>query len=112
MTMDLKKRRKLEAAGWKVGSAAEFLDLTPEEAALIDLKLSLGELVRSTRRRAKLSQHALAGRLRSSQSRVAKLEAGDASVSLDLIVKAAFAAGAKKADVAHAISKKRRVAAG
>src|SRR5215211_638325 len=105
--MDTKKRKKLEAAGWKVGSADEFLELTQEESALIDLKASLSTLVRSTRQLAKLSQEALANRLHSSQSRVAKLEAGDASVSLDLIVKAAFAAGAKKADLAHAISKKR-----
>lgn len=109
--MDAKTRRKLEAAGWRVGSTAEFLDLTPEESALIDLKLSLGHLVRTTRQRAKLSQHGLAGRLHSSQSRVAKLEAGDATVSLDLIVKAAFAAGAKRTDVANAIRRKRRVAA-
>jgi len=110
--MESKKRKKLEAAGWKVGSAESFLELTPEETALIDLKLSLGELVRHARQRAKLSQQRLAERLHSSQSRVAKLEAGDASVSLDLAVRAAFAAGAKKADLAGAILKKRRVAAG
>ena len=110
--MDAKRRKKLEAEGWKVGSAEEFLDLTPEESALIDLKLSLGMLVRSARQRARLSQARLAGKLHSSQSRVAKLEAGDASVSLDLIVKAAFAAGANKADLAGAILKRKRVAAG
>jgi len=110
--MEAKKRRKLEAAGFRVGTAADFLELTPEEVALIDLKLSLGTLVRSVRRRAKLSQQGLAGRLHSSQSRVAKLEAGDASVSLDLIVRAAFAAGAKKADLAQAIVKRKRTVAG
>ena len=110
--MDARKRKKLEAAGWKVGSADEFLELTAEESALLDLKLSLSMLVRSTRQRARLSQGALADRLHSSQSRVAKLEAGDASVSLDLIVKAAFAAGAKKTDLAQAIAKKNRVASG
>lgn len=109
--MEAKTRHKLEAAGWRVGSADEFLELTPEESALIDLKQSLGALVRATRQRAKLSQHGLAGRIHSSQSRVAKLEAGDASVSLDLIVKAAFAAGANRADVADAIRQKRRAAA-
>jgi ribosome-binding protein aMBF1 (putative translation factor) len=103
MIMDAKKRRRLEAAGWKVGSAAELLDLTPEEATLIDLKLSLGRLVRRARRRANLSQQRLADKLSSSQSRVAKLEAGDPSVSLDLMVKAALAAGARKTDLARAI---------
>ena len=73
-----RKKRKLETAGWRVGSAAEFLELSPEESSLIDLKLSMGQLVRKMRARAHLSQHELAERLRSSQSRVAKMEAGDA----------------------------------
>lgn len=110
--MDARKRKKLEAAGWRVGSAKEFLGLTTEEAVLIDLKLTLGNLVRSARQRAKLSQKALAIRLGSSQSRVAKLEAGDASVSLDLIVKAAVAAGVGKSDLARAISRRNRLATG
>ena len=110
--MDARKRKKLEAAGWRVGSAKEFLGLTTEEAVLIDLKLTLGNLVRSARQRAKLSQKALAIRLGSSQSRVAKLEAGDASVSLDLIVKAAIAAGVGKSDLARAISRRNRLATG
>jgi ribosome-binding protein aMBF1 (putative translation factor) len=103
--MDAKKRQGLEAAGWRVGSTAEFLDLTPEESALIEFKLSLGRLVKQTRVRFRLSQLALAQRLNSSQSRVAKVEAGDAGVSLDLIVKAALAAGAKRKDVAKAIAR-------
>lgn len=101
--MDAKKCRKLESAGWRVGSAADFLELTPEESALIDVKASLGRLVRAKRQGAKISQQGLAGRIHSSQSRVAKVEAGDASVSLDLIFKAAVAAGAKRSEVAQAI---------
>jgi ribosome-binding protein aMBF1 (putative translation factor) len=110
--MDSRKRKKLEASGWRVGSATEFLDLSPEESALVDVKLSMGQLVRKARTRSHLSQQALAQRLRSSQSRVAKLEAGDAGVSLDLMMKAAFAAGAKRTDVARAIAPKKRVASG
>ena len=110
--MDNRKRKKLETAGWRVGTASEFLELTPEKSALVDLKLSLGELVRTVRTRSHLSQQALAQRLRSSQSRVAKVEAGGAGVSLDLMVKAAFAAGAKRTDVAKAIAPKKRVASG
>jgi hypothetical protein len=60
VTVDAKKRKKLEAEGWRVGSAGEFLGLTTEESVLIDLKLTLGDLVRSTRQPAKLSQQALA----------------------------------------------------
>lgn len=62
--------------------------------------------------RASVSQHALAERLRSSQSRVAKLEAGDAGVSLDLMFKAAFVAGARRTELAKVLSPKRRVLGG
>ena len=110
--MDNRKKKKLEAAGWRVASADEFLDLTAEESALVDIRLTLGRLVRATRQKSRLSQQALADRLHSSQSRVAKLEAGDASVSLDLIVKAAFAAGAKKRELAKAIAPRKRLAFG
>jgi hypothetical protein len=33
---------RLEAAGWQVGSAKDFLGLTPEETAFVELKLNLG----------------------------------------------------------------------
>ncbi len=33
------KRRKLEAAGWKVGLTADFLGLSKEEESLIEIKL-------------------------------------------------------------------------
>ena len=66
-------RKRLEAAGWKVGSVAEFLALSDEEAAVIELKLDLAEAVRTARRRRRLTQKDLAKALQSSQSRVAKM---------------------------------------
>jgi transcriptional regulator with XRE-family HTH domain len=58
--------------------------------------------VRAARQERGLSQTDLAQRPRSSQSRVAKIEASDASVSLDLIVRALLAAGASRKDVQKA----------
>lgn len=110
--MDTRKRKRLEAAGFAVGSVAEFIGLTPEEQALVEMKLALGAQVRRWRTRAKLTQAALAKRLRSSQSRVAKLEAGDPSVSLDLLVRASIAAGATPREVARALGGPARAAAG
>jgi ribosome-binding protein aMBF1 (putative translation factor) len=89
--MDCSKRKKLEAKGWKVGTVQEFLGLSAEESALIELKLHLAERVRHRRKSLKLTQTALARRLKSSQSRVAKMEAGDPSVSLDLLVRSLLA---------------------
>ena len=74
------KRARLEAHGWRVGSAAEFLELTAEEAAFVETKLALSRCVRRRRTAQNVSQAVLATRLKSSQSRVAKMEAADATV--------------------------------
>jgi DNA-binding XRE family transcriptional regulator len=102
--MDAKKRKRLEAAGFAVGSAAEFLDLAPEEAALVEMRLALSRALRERRADAGLTQAALARRTGSSQSRVAKMEAGDPSVSLDLLIRALLAAGASRRQVAQALA--------
>jgi DNA-binding XRE family transcriptional regulator len=104
MTMQVSKRVKLEAAGWKVGSADELLGLTPEESAYIEIKLALSHTLRQRRLNNKLSQFELAKMVHSSQSRIAKMEAGDPSVSIDLIMKSLLALGASPKDVAKAIS--------
>ena len=102
--MDSAKKKRLKEAGWTTGSVGDFLELTPEESALIDIKLRLTELIKKARTRRHLSQSALAERLGSSQSRVAKIEAGDPSVSLDLLVRASFASGATRKELARAIA--------
>jgi predicted XRE-type DNA-binding protein len=106
------KRRKLEAAGWKVGSAADFLNLSPEERALIEMKLALARSLKQRRQRRRFTQTYVAKLLGSSQSRVAKMEAGEASVSIDLLIRALLALGASKGDVGKIIgSRLRRQAA-
>ncbi len=101
--MKKSKREKIEAAGWVVGSAQEFLGLSDADAALIELKLALSRSLRDRRQRRGLSQVELAKRLRSSQSRVAKMESGDPSVSMDLLVSSLLMLGAKPADLARTI---------
>ena len=90
------KRERLEAKGWKVGSTAEFLHLSPEEAAYLEMKLTLSRTLQERRRRKRLTQHQLARMIKSSQSRVAKMETGDPTVSLDLLVRSLLALGAPK----------------
>jgi DNA-binding XRE family transcriptional regulator len=105
------KRARLEARGWRIGSAANFLELTPEEAAFVETKLALTQTLRERRTAQHLTQHSLAKRLSSSQSRIAKVEAGDSSVSVDLLLRALFALGAKPRDIANALQRRKRVAA-
>jgi predicted XRE-type DNA-binding protein len=104
--MDKEKKARLEAHGWKVGSAEEFLGMTPEEAAYVDLRVKLSEAVREYRKRRRLTQVQLAELLQSSQSRVAKVEAADESVSLDLLVRSLLALGATQQDLAKVITGK------
>lgn len=110
--MKKRKRERLEAAGWKVGSAKEFLGLTEEEAAMIEMKLALAKALKEERARQKMTQDELGRTLGSSQSRVAKMEAGDPSVSVDLLVRSLFKLGASRQDLARhlAASSKRRAA--
>lgn len=91
--------RKLEAAGFKVGSADEYLGLSTEESALVSLRLSVAAAVRRRRLQSNCSQAELARRIGSSQSRIAKLEAAEPDVSLDLLFRAFFATGANRRDL-------------
>jgi len=92
--MDKAKQKRLESAGWKIGTANEFLNLSPEESAYIELKLHLAKNLQKRRIEKKLTQTAMARMIKSSQSRVAKMEAGDPTVSIDLIIKSLLALGA------------------
>lgn len=98
--MDDQKKKRLEAKGWKVGDAADFLELSAEEAAYIDLQIALGRRIREARKLNDLTQQALADGIGSSQSRVAKMESGDPSVSLDLQIRALLTLGLSRSDIA------------
>jgi ribosome-binding protein aMBF1 (putative translation factor) len=96
--------KRLHAAGWKVGSTRDFLKLSDEEAALVELKLSLAGALKQARQKRRLSQVDLARRMGSSQSRVAEIEAGDPSATIDLMVRAILATGATRRELQRAFT--------
>jgi predicted transcriptional regulator len=98
------KKKLLEKKGWRIGRVQEFLALSDEEAAYVELRLRLADSLRNRRKKQHLSQAALARLIRSSQSRVAKMEGGDPSVSLDLLIRSLLALGASNRDLARSIS--------
>ncbi len=102
--MNAEKRERLEAAGFKVGTVSGFLELNQEENALIEMRLALSAAIKSRRLSQHLTQNTIAERLKSSQSRVAKMEAGDPSVSLDILLRALLATGATREDVGQVIA--------
>lgn len=105
--MRTSKKRKLEAKGWRVGNAEEFLGLSPKDSAYIELKLKLAESVRETRVGLDLTQQEVADLIHSSQSRIAKIESGDASVSIDLMIRSLIALGVSNRDLARIIARNR-----
>jgi len=105
------KRKNREAKGWKFGDVQDFLELSDEEMAFIEMKLALGKSLKERRQRKRLSQAALARLINSSQSRVAKMETGDASVSIDLLIKSLLALGASRKELAKSIEQSKRRAA-
>ena len=98
------KKKQLEAQGWKVGTVAEFLQLSPEESAYIEMKLALSKNLQKRRKDKSLTQEQLARLLKSSQSRVAKMETGDPSVSLDLLVRSLLILGESRKSLAKILS--------
>ncbi len=98
------KQKRLEKAGWRIGTVAEFLDFTPQESAYLELKLELSKTLNERRRQRKLTQDQLARLIRSSQSRVAKMEAGDPSVSIDLLVRSLIVLGTPTKTLARSLT--------
>ncbi|PIP83762.1 MAG: transcriptional regulator [Elusimicrobia bacterium CG_4_9_14_3_um_filter_62_55] len=103
--MKASKRKKLEQKGWRVGDAKDFLGLSDSEAEYIELKLALAQNLRSLRTKRRIGQEKVAEIIKSSQSRVAKMEAADESVTIDLIVRASLALGASRSNLGRIISK-------
>ena len=104
MTMRKAKQTALEKKGWRLGSAEDFLGLSEQEIAYIELKLELSRKLKASRTSKMLTQAELARVVNSSQSRVAKMEAGDPTVSIDLLVKSLLALGVSKKELGKAIS--------
>lgn len=102
--MEESKQKKLQEKGWKVGTVSEFLDLTPEESTLIEIKLALSRYLKE-RRQQSMTQTELADKLHSSQPRIAKAENGDASVSIELLIRAMLATGATPQEIGQVIAK-------
>lgn len=100
--MKAEKRRRLEAAGWKQTTVQEFLNLSEADVQYIEMKLALSRLLRLVRERRRLTQTKAAALLKTSQSRLARMETGDPSVSLDLLVRGLFALGASPRDLLKA----------
>ena len=99
--MEPTKRQKLEAAGGKVTTVAEFLDLSPEEMAMIEIRLSLSKLLKKFREQQKLAEN-----INSTRSRVAKMDTSNSDGSIDLLIKSLLSLGATREDIATAISGK------
>ena len=102
MNMRIEKKRRLEAAGWRETTVRELLNLSRTDVEYIEMKLALSRRLRDVRKRRRLTQIRAAALLKTSQSRLARMEAGDPSVSLDLLVRGLLALGASSRDLLKA----------
>ena len=100
------KRDRLQQAGWRVGSAQDFLGLTDDEMALIEMRLALGRSLKERRLASGLTQQELASQVGSSQSRIAKMESADPAVSIDLFVRSLLKLGASRQELGRIISQR------
>lgn len=100
---EAKKIARLEKAGWKTVTVQEFLELSDEEMAIIEVKVALSKRLREQRLRAGLTQAQVADALLTSQPRVAKMEAADRTVSIDLLVKALVKTGVSVKEIGRSL---------
>ena len=105
--MKATKKKKLEKAGWTVGSASEFLELQPAEEVIVAMKLALASKLKTLRKERRLTQEQLAKLIGSSQSRIAKMETADKSVSLELFIRSLASLGASRSQIGKVIATKR-----
>jgi ribosome-binding protein aMBF1 (putative translation factor) len=89
--------------GWVEGSVKDFLDLSDADLEYIELRHTLSRLLKNKRQKLRLTQVEVAARLQTSQSRVAKMEKADATVSSDLLLQSLFRLGLKRKELAGAI---------
>lgn len=101
--MNPEKKKKLEERGWKVGDAEEFLGLSPAEVAYLEIKEALGARLRKHRQDRGETQLRVSEALGSSQSRVARMEAGHSSVSVDLLMRSLLTLGVSREEIAEVI---------
>jgi DNA-binding XRE family transcriptional regulator len=101
--MEQAKKERLESKGWKIGTVSDFLELTPEETIFVEIKLALSRSLKD-RRQKTMTQVDLASKIGSSQPRIAKAENGDASVSIELLIRAILATGATPQDIGQIIA--------
>lgn len=67
----------------------------------------MSQMVKILRKKRGITQIDLARRIGSSQSRVAKIEAGDPSVSIDLLVHTIYSLGATQQKIGYEMSRKK-----
>ena len=101
--METTKQSRLEAAGWKIGTAADFLELTPEESTIVEMRVMLSRHLKE-RRKGLMTQSELAAKISSSQPRIAMTENGDSSVSIELLIRAMLATGASAQEIGQIIA--------
>lgn len=101
--MNAAKKKKLQKAGWAVGSTSEFLELSEAEETIVAMKLALASKLKDLRKEKRLTQEDVAKRIGSSQSRVAKMEVADKSVSMELFVRSLISLGTPRAQIGNVI---------
>jgi len=106
--MKHERKSRLEVAGWRVGTAKEFLGLSDDEAQFVEIKLALAHRLRELREKRHRTQADVARAVGSSQSRVAKMEAADPTVSVDLLMRSLLAIGANRREVGRIVAADRR----
>lgn len=102
--MDARTKKALERAGWTHGSYADFLQLTPEEKMIVDMRIAATLELERQRRATRLSQAEVARRMGTRQPNVSALFRNPGGATLDTLCRALAAYGLGRREIAACLS--------
>ncbi len=96
------KRRK--GTTWVETDVQELLDLSAQDLVIVEFRAALALALQQARKRQKLTQETAAKTIGTSQAQVARMEAGQSSITIDRLIKALIALGVSRPTIVKALS--------
>ena len=101
--MDTKKRKQLEAAGYQITDSADWLGLTPQEQAIVNMRVNFALEIERVRKASNITQRELADKIGTRQSGVARMLNNPTTATIDSLIKTLLALGASPKRIAALI---------
>ena len=101
--MKAKKKKALELAGYKMTDSVEWLELSPEEEAIVKIRVNFAMEIDRVCKERGITQQALAEKIGTRQSGVARMLNNPSKVTIDSLIKTLLVLGTPSKRIAALI---------